>query len=34
MTRDFLGHEWTYDCLGSAIANGSVQVPGGFIASL
>lgn len=31
MTRDILGHEWTYDCMGCAIADGSMQVPGGFI---
>jgi diadenosine tetraphosphate (Ap4A) HIT family hydrolase len=31
MTRDFLGREWTYDCMGCAIANGSMQVPGGLI---
>ena len=31
MIRDFLGHEWTFDCMGCAIADGSMQVPGGFI---
>ena len=31
MTRDFLGHEWTIDCMGCAVADGSMQVPGGFI---
>lgn len=31
MTRDFLGHEWIIDCMGCAIADGSMQVPGGFI---
>ena len=31
MTRDFLGHEWTYDCMGCAIADGSMLPPGGFI---
>jgi diadenosine tetraphosphate (Ap4A) HIT family hydrolase len=31
MTRDFLGYEWTYDCLGCAIADGSMQPPGEFI---
>jgi diadenosine tetraphosphate (Ap4A) HIT family hydrolase len=31
MTRDFLGHEWTYNCLGCAIADGSMQPPGGLI---
>jgi diadenosine tetraphosphate (Ap4A) HIT family hydrolase len=30
-TRDFLGHEWTYDCMGCAIADGSMQIPGGLI---
>ena len=31
MTRDFLGHEWTIDCMGCAVADGSMQVPGGLI---
>jgi diadenosine tetraphosphate (Ap4A) HIT family hydrolase len=31
MIRDFLGHEWTYNCMGCAIADGSMQVPGGLI---
>ena len=31
MTRDFLGNEWNIGCMGCAIANGSMQVPGGFI---
>ncbi len=31
MTRDFLGLEWTYTCMGCAIADGSMQPPGGFI---
>lgn len=31
MTRDFLGQEWTYDCMGCAIADGAMQVPGGLI---
>lgn len=30
-TQDFLGHKWTYDCMGCAIADGSMQVPGGLI---
>lgn len=31
ITRDFLGNQWTIDCLGCAIASLSMQVPGGFI---
>jgi len=31
LTRDFLGHERTYDCLGCAIAEGSLLPPGGLI---
>ena len=30
-TRDFLGKEWEIDCMGCAIADGSMSVPGGFI---
>jgi diadenosine tetraphosphate (Ap4A) HIT family hydrolase len=31
VARDFLGHEWTIDCMGCAIADGSMQPPGRFI---
>jgi diadenosine tetraphosphate (Ap4A) HIT family hydrolase len=30
-TRDFLGNEWDIDCMGCAISNQSMSVPGGFI---
>lgn len=30
-TTDFLGKEWSIDCMGCAISNGSMLVPGGFI---
>lgn len=30
-TTDFLGNSWTYDCMGCAIANQSLLVPGGMI---
>ena len=30
-TRDFLGNEWEIDCMGCAISNGSMLVPGGMI---
>ena len=30
-TSDFLGNEWTIDCMGCAISNGSMLVPGGMI---
>jgi len=30
-TKDFLGIEWDIDCMGCAIREGSLQVPGGFI---
>ena len=30
-TKDFLGKEWAYDCMGCAIADGSLLVPGGLI---
>lgn len=30
-TSDFLGNEWHIDCMGCAISNGSMLVPGGFI---
>jgi len=30
-TRDFLGNEWDIDCMGCAISNQSMLVPGGFI---
>ena len=30
-TRDFLGNEWNIDCMGCAISDGSMLVPGGFI---
>jgi diadenosine tetraphosphate (Ap4A) HIT family hydrolase len=30
-TRDFLGHEWDVDCMGCAISEQSMTVPGGFI---
>ena len=28
---DFLGKEWNFDCLGCAITEGEVQIPGGII---
>ena len=30
-TKDFLGHEWDIDCMGCAIGNGAMLVPGGII---
>jgi diadenosine tetraphosphate (Ap4A) HIT family hydrolase len=30
-TRDFLGYEWDIDCMGCAIRDGAMRVPGGFI---
>jgi len=30
-TRDFLGQEWDFECMGCAVANGSMSVPGGMI---
>lgn len=30
-TKDFLGNEWDIDCMGCAISDGSMPVPGGFI---
>ena len=30
-TRDFLGDEWDIDCMGCAISNQLMTVPGGFI---
>jgi diadenosine tetraphosphate (Ap4A) HIT family hydrolase len=30
-STDFLGNEWHVDCMGCAISNGSMQVPGGFV---
>jgi diadenosine tetraphosphate (Ap4A) HIT family hydrolase len=30
-TKDFLGHEWDVDCVGCAISNGLMVVPGGII---
>ena len=30
-TKDFLGNEWNHDCMGCAINNQSMSVPGGFI---
>ena len=30
-TRDFLGNEWNTECMGCAISNESMLVPGGFI---
>ena len=30
-TIDFFGNEWDIDCMGCAISNGSMLVPGGFI---
>lgn len=30
-TRDFLGQEWNFECMGCAIANGSMSVPSGII---
>ncbi len=32
-TQDFLGNEWEYDCMGCAISNGSMAVPGEMIAT-
>lgn len=29
--RDFLGNEWNYDCMGCAISNGDIKIPGGII---
>jgi len=31
ITTDFLGKQWNIDCMGCAIAAGSMPVPGGFI---
>ena len=31
ITRDFLGNEWDIDCMGCAIGDGSMFVPGGLI---
>ena len=28
---DFLGNSWSFECMGCAIANGGVQVPGGIL---
>lgn len=28
---DFLGNEWTYDCMGCSIARGEIKIPGGII---
>jgi len=30
-TKDFLGNEWEFDCMGCAISDGSMSVPGGLI---
>ena len=30
-TSDFLGNEWNIDCMGCAISNGAMLVPGGMI---
>ncbi len=30
-TRDFLGQEWTVECMGCAVTDGSMSVPGGII---
>lgn len=30
-TRDFLGNEWEIDCMGCAVSEGSMSVPGGLI---
>jgi len=30
-TKDFLGIEWEFDCMGCAISEGKMQAPGGFI---
>jgi diadenosine tetraphosphate (Ap4A) HIT family hydrolase len=30
-TKDFLGYEWDIDCMGCAIRDGAMRVPGGFI---
>jgi hypothetical protein len=33
-TVDILGRHWTYDCMGCAIANGEMEVPGGVIKAI
>ena len=30
-TKDFLGNEWDIDCMGCAVANGAMSIPGGII---
>ncbi|MGD8405953.1 MAG: hypothetical protein PVJ21_20020 [Anaerolineales bacterium] len=30
-TKDFLGNEWDFDCMGCAVSNQLMSVPGGFI---
>ena len=30
-TKDFLGNEWEIDCMGCAVANGTMSVPGGIL---
>ena len=30
-TKDFLGIEWEYDCMGCAVSRGNMKVPGGMI---
>ena len=30
-TKDFLGNEWDFTCMGCAISNQTMQVPGGFL---
>ncbi len=31
IVKDFLGNEWTFECLGCSIANGEIEIPGGVI---
>ena len=30
-SKDFLGNEWAYECMGCAVSRGEIQVPGGII---
>ena len=30
-SKDFLGNEWEYECMGCAVSRGEMQVPGGII---
>lgn len=29
--KDFLGNEWTFECLGCSIASGETEIPGGIL---